>query len=67
MRLIRHLLSRLTRSAPTRHYAHVHDIQIKWDGISIGNHGNQDPATMSLNGTCNRAPIDWQSPPPRVA
>lgn len=63
MRLLRNLLSKLTRPAPKRDFAHVHDVQIKWERTPIGKDDNtKDPGSMSLNGTCVRCSIGWPFP-----
>lgn len=60
MRLLRNLLSKLTRPAPKRDFAHVHDVQIKWERTPIGKDDNtKNPGSMSLNGTCVRCSVGW--------
>jgi hypothetical protein len=56
MRFLRNLISNFTRLAPKRDYAHVHDVQIKWERIPVQNGEKQDQAaagSMSLNGRFN--------------
>jgi hypothetical protein len=50
MRLLRNLLSNFTRSAPKRDFAHVHDIQIKWERVPNSKNDNKEAGSMSLNG-----------------
>ncbi|CAA9966937.1 hypothetical protein CFE70_010370 [Pyrenophora teres f. teres 0-1] len=50
MRALRTFFANLTRSAPKREYARVHDITIKWDRASpTPEQENQDTETMSFN------------------
>lgn len=63
MRLLRNLLSKLPRPTPKRDFAHVHDVQIKWERRAIGKDDNTKvPGSMSLNGTCARFSVDWPFP-----
>ncbi|EMD86958.1 hypothetical protein COCC4DRAFT_171808 [Bipolaris maydis ATCC 48331] len=48
MRILRSLLSNLFRSPSKRDYAHVHDVQIKWDGVLSGK-DSSSTANMALN------------------
>jgi hypothetical protein len=56
MRLLRTLIHNLTRSAPKRGFAHVHDVQIKWERVSgfkeEGKEKEKETGTgsMALNG-----------------
>jgi beta-xylosidase len=53
MRLLRNLISNFTRTAPKRDFAHVHDVQIKWERTPVQNGKKQqegEAGSMSLNG-----------------
>jgi hypothetical protein len=52
MRLLRTLFANLTTKTPKREFAHVHDVQIKWERLPDLNQGKRGQATgsMSRNG-----------------
>jgi len=52
MRILRNLISNFTRNAPKRDFAHVHDVQIKWERVPAqnGKKQEQEAGNMSLNG-----------------
>lgn len=49
MRLLRNLFTQLRTTGPNRTFAHVHDVQIKWERAPIERlEGKQNKASMSL-------------------